>query len=196
MAQVRIILASGSTYRRQLLARLGLAFECLPADLDESRGHGEEIIDMAMRLALAKAHQVANQRPGSLVIGSDQAAELNGKVLGKPGDAAAAYGQLRLCSGHAVRFITAVCVVDARLPVSVAHTAHDVTEVQFRTLQDEEIRRYLQRDQPFDCAGSFKAEALGISLFERVRSDDPTALVGLPLIALCRLLRASGIDLP
>ena len=196
MATAQLVLASESAYRRQLLARLGLAFECMPANLDESRQAGESVDDMVVRLAQAKARRVADQRPGALVIGSDQAAECNGQLLGKPGDAAAAHRQLRLCSGQTVRFTTAVCVVDARVAKPVARTAQDVTEVHFRKLRDDEIQRYLRHDQPFNCAGSFKAEALGISLFERVRSDDPTALVGLPLIALCRLLRASGIDLP
>lgn len=196
MAAAQLILASASTYRHGLLARLGLAFECLAADVDESRRAGETVDAMAMRLALAKAHWVADQRPGALVVGSDQAAECNGQLLGKPGDSAAAHRQLRGCSGRNARFVTAVCVLDARGPEPVVHRALDVTEVLFRHLHDDEILRYLEHDEPFDCAGSFKAEALGISLFERVRSDDPTALVGLPLIALCRLLRDSGLALP
>lgn len=191
-----IILASSSAYRRQLLERLGLPFESVSADVDESRRVDEAATDMAPRLALAKAMQVAQAHPGALVIGSDQTAECNGQILGKPGDTATACRQLHLCSGRAVQFITAVCVVDARSSALQVHSATDVTCVHFRTLDDAAIRRYVAREQPFDCAGSFKAEALGITLFERVRSDDPTALVGLPLIALCRLLRTCGLTLP
>lgn len=196
MAAAPLILASASKYRREMLARLGLPFECVSADVDERRHADEGVTDMVTRLALAKAMRVAGQRPGALVIGSDQAAECNGQILGKPGDVVHAHRQLRQCSGRTVRFVTAVCVVDARPAEPLVYSTRDVTEVHFRTLQDDEIQRYLDVDQPFDCAGSFKAEGLGISLFERVRSDDPTALVGLPLIALCRLLRSCGIVLP
>lgn len=145
-----------------------------------------------LRLARAKAIAVAGRHPQACVIGSDQVAELDGQALGKPGDAARAMAQLQAMSGHAVRFHTAVCVIrDGN-----AWQAQDLTTVQFRQLSDPEIARYLAAEQPFDCAGSFKAEGLGISLFGAIASQDPTALVGLPLIATARLLREAGFAVP
>ncbi|HEY6940849.1 Maf family protein, partial [Dokdonella sp.] len=141
-------------------------------------------------------HAVATACAGAVVIGSDQVAELDGCALGKPGTAANACAQLRACSGRAVEFHTALCLVDARGAAPRAGAECDLTRVVFRTLDDAEIERYVEAERPFDCAGSFKAEGLGITLFERIECIDPTALVGLPLIALARLLRAAGIEIP
>lgn len=189
-----LVLGSTSPYRRELLARLRLPFSVDRPAVDESPLGGEAPAALAERLAEAKARDVASRHPGAWVIGSDQVAELDGRAIGKPGDAATAFAQLRAASGHAVRFHTAVALVrdgDFAAPVHL-----DRTEVRFRTLADDEIRRYLEAEQPFDCAGSFKCEGLGISLFDAIDNRDPTALVGLPLVALARLLRAAGYTLP
>lgn len=192
----RILLASTSRYRRELLGRLGFPFEAVAPEVDEERRHGETPRVLAARLAQAKAQAVARRHPGCLVIGSDQVAELDGRLLGKPGTLAAAEAQLAASSGRCVRFHTAVCLVDTRDATPSCAIAVDETQVEFRALESGEIRRYLTIEQPFDCAGSFKCEGLGISLFERIGSEDPTALIGLPLIALSRLLRAAGVSLP
>ncbi len=147
-----------------------------------------------LRLAVAKAAAVAGQRPGTLVIGSDQVAELQGIALDKPGSVERARAQLQACAGREVHFHTALCLFDARS--GARHTHLDLTRVRFRALDAAEIDRYIAREQPLDCAGSFKCEGLGISLFERIDSADPTALVGLPLIALARLLREAGLSVP
>jgi septum formation protein len=188
-----LLLASTSRYRRELLERLGLPFDCIAPDVDESQHGGETAESTACRLASAKARAVAARMPGALVIGADQTASLSGRVLGKPGSRERAREQLAACSGQLVLFHTAVCLLDA-----TGHEtgALDTTVVQFRTLTGEEIDRYLDVEQPFDCAGSFKAEALGIALFERIDSQDPTALIGLPLIRTAALLRAAGFKLP
>lgn len=191
--QVRIVLASTSRYRGQLLARVVPQFEQLASGVDETPRRGESAAPLAMRLAAAKARAGAAQRAGTVVIGSDQAAELDGEPLGKPGDPEGARRQLRRASGRCVVFHTAVCLVDGRVSPAPALAGNDTTRVQFRDLDDGEIRRYVAREQPLDCAGSFKAEALGIALFERIESNDPTALIGLPLIVLCGLLRRAGI---
>ena len=190
----RVVLASTSRYRAELLRRLVSDFDCVAPTVNETLRSGEAPIERAVRLAKAKAQAVANGRSDSVVIGSDQVAELEGQVLRKPGELAVARAQLRACSGREVRFHTAVCVIDTRS--GNEDCVQDLTHVQFRPLDDAEIERYLEREQPFDCAGSFKAEALGIALFERIESEDPTALIGLPLIALARLLRATGLNLP
>jgi septum formation protein len=148
---------------------------------------------LATRLAAAKAHEVAVRAPGAVIIGSDQVADLGGTVLGKPGTVENARAQLSACSGRDVVFHTAICVVDARADSAPTRSAIDTTKVRFRQLGAQEIARYIEREQPLDCAGSFKAESLGITLFERIESSDPTGLIGLPLIALCRLLREAGI---
>lgn len=194
--KVPILLASTSRYRRELLSRLGLEFHAVAPDVDEAPLPREAPADLAIRLATAKARAVAALQPGTLVIGSDQVADLDGKPLGKPGSAAAAKAQLAASSGRSVLFHTAVCVVDARTQPAQEYRASDLTHVVFRPLDTAEIARYVTVERPLDCAGSFKCEGLGISLFERIDSADPTALVGLPLIALARLLRAAGVTLP
>lgn len=188
----RLVLASTSRYRRELLGRLGLAFETAAPGVDETAQAGETPRELARRLAREKARAVASRFPGSAVIGSDQAADLDGATLGKPGSAERAFAQLRACSGREVAFHTAVCVAAPGREIEFA----DRTLVQFRVLSDAEIARYLERERPFDCAGSFKSEGLGAALFEAVRNEDPTALIGLPLIALARALRELGFALP
>lgn len=197
----RLILASTSVYRRELLSRLRLPFEVVRPDTDETALADEVPEALAMRLAAAKAGDVAARHPGVWVIGSDQVAELDGAclggILGKPGGRDAAILQLRAMSGRAVRFRTGLCVtrIDESGDSQVLN-ALDTTTVRFRTLNAHEIARYVDAEQPFDCAGSFKSEGLGISLFEAIKSDDPTALIGLPLIATARLLRQAGFLLP
>lgn len=189
-----LVLASTSRYRRELLERLGLHFEAARPDVDEAALPGETPRELAVRLARAKAQAVAGKRSdGAWALGSDQVADVEGVALGKPGGRAAAIEQLRAMSGRVVRFHTALCLAhaDGRLRPDC-----DLTEVHVRLLTDAEIERYVDAEQPFDCAGSFKSEGLGITLFERIDTHDPTALVGLPLIATCRLLRAAGFALP
>lgn len=193
---VDLVLASTSRYRRELLARLSPAFRAVAPQVDETPRPGEAPAALAVRLAEAKARAVAAQCPGALVIGSDQVADLEGRPLGKPGTAAAAKAQLAASSGRSVIFHTAICLVDARAEPFAASAEIDTTAVAFRRLESGEIERYVETERPLDCAGSFKAEGLGISLFERIDSRDPTALIGLPLIALARLLRAAGVALP
>jgi septum formation protein len=188
----RLILASGSRYRRSLLERLGLPFTCDSPDIDETRREGEEPAQLATRLASEKALAVAARHPGSVVIGSDQVATLDGRVLGKPGTAELAARQLTDCSGRAVEFLTGVCVIDGRVERPEPDLHMDITRVQFRALEQEEILRYVERDAPLDCAGGFKSEGLGIALFERIDSLDPTGLVGLPMIWLSRKLIQLG----
>ena len=188
----RLILASTSHYRRELLQRLQLAFEIEAPQVDETPGPGEAPAALAERLARHKAREVAARHPDAVVIGSDQVAALDGSPMGKPGNHELATLQLRAMSGRSVVFHTGVAVrCDAtgfeqcvRVPVTV----------RFRTLADAEIERYLRAEQPYDCAGSAKSEGLGIALLDAIESDDPTALIGLPLIATARLLRAAGID--
>ncbi|MEZ5463897.1 MAG: Maf family nucleotide pyrophosphatase [Lysobacteraceae bacterium] len=188
-----LILASTSRYRAELLARLRLPFETAAPDIDESRLDGESGAAMCARLAARKARAVATQFPGAVVIGSDQCAVRDDVVLGKPGDAEAACEQLLAASGRRVDFHTAVCVVDAS---DHEHEFADTTRVHFRLLDTNTVKRYVDAEQPFDCAGSFKVEGLGISLFEAVESRDPTALIGLPLIQLAACLRQLGYPLP
>lgn len=189
-----LVLASTSRYRRELLARYGLPFSTLDPGVDEAVHSGEAPAALAARLARAKAQAVAARRPGAVVIGSDQVADLEGVALGKPGNHVSAVAQLRRCSGRSVHFHTAVCVLDARSTQSIEFT--DLTRVEFRDLSDAEIERYLQREPAYDCAGSFKCEGLGAVLFRAIHTSDPTALVGLPLLALADALRASGYRLP
>lgn len=191
---VQLVLASTSPYRRALLERLSPNFVCDPPQVDETWQPLEAPALLVSRLAHAKAEAVAVRHPQSLVIGSDQVAAFNSTVLGKPGSHARAIAQLSTVSGRLVSFFTAVCVLDTR---NQQHHEHlDTTHVRFRLLSTAEIERYLQVEQPYDCAGSFKSEGLGISLFDAIESEDPTALIGMPLIGLCRLLRACGMDLP
>ncbi|NLG59308.1 MAG: septum formation inhibitor Maf [Gammaproteobacteria bacterium] len=188
-----LLLASTSPYRRDLLRRLRLPFDTAKPEVDETPLPEEEPADLAGRLALAKARAGAALAPGAWAIGSDQVAELDGAPLGKPGGRERALAQLAAMSGQAVRFHTAVALAG---PAGEALHAIDLTTVRFRDLDAAEIGRYVDAEQPFDCAGSFKAEALGIALFESIHSHDPTALVGLPLIATARLLRQAGFQVP
>ena len=188
----RLILGSTSRYRRELLERLRLPFTVESPGVDETPLAGEGPAAMALRLALAKAHAVARLHPDAVVIGSDQVADLDGEAVGKPGTHERAVEQLRSMSGRSVVFQTAVAVVCAAS--GFADSALAQVRVRFRTLSDTQIERYLRLEQPYDCAGSAKSEALGIALLESIESDDPTALIGLPLIRTCALLRAAGID--
>lgn len=189
-----IVLGSTSPYRRELLSRLRLPFETAAPEVDETPLLGEPPARLAQRLARAKAEAVAQRFPQAIVIGSDQVADLDGTAVGKPGTHEAAVAQLRAMRGRTVRFHTALAV----LCQSSGYAAHDlaVVEVRFRDLSDGEIERYLRVDRPYDCAGSAKSEGLGIALLEAIVSDDPTALIGLPLIRTARLLRAAGVTLP
>ncbi len=189
-----LVLASTSVYRRELLQRLRLPFQCARPETDESPLPGEEPRALALRLAHAKAHAVAAQYPDALIIGSDQVCHANGQVYGKPGHRERAIAQLSALSGQVAYFDTALCVLNAR--TGQADTLCVPTETRFRTLSLGEIERYLDADQAYDCAGSAKSESLGVALLEYMRSDDPTALIGLPLIALCGLLRQHGVSLP
>jgi MAF protein len=191
--QPHVILASTSAYRASLLRRLLDTFTQAAPGTDEAPLDGEQPAARAQRLAEAKARAVAASHPGAVVIGSDQVADLAGTVLDKPGTVDAAHRQLAASSGNDVVFHTAVCVIDAS---GLAHGHVDETRVTFRVLSDDDITRYVARERPLDCAGSFKCEGLGISLFERIANSDPTALIGLPLIATSRLLRSAGIALP
>ena len=192
--QRALVLGSTSPYRRELLQRLRLEFSVLSPDVDETPQPGEAPRQLALRLALAKARAVSAQQPHAVVIGSDQVADLAGQPLGKPGTHERAAAQLRQMSGHSVVFQTAVAVVCQATGFEQVDLA--AVNVRFRTLTDAEIERYLRAEQPYDCAGSAKSEGLGISLLDAIDSDDPTALIGLPLIRTCRMLRAAGLVLP
>lgn len=189
-----VVLASTSRYRRQLLERLCLPFTVHAPDIDETPRPGEDAISLAHRLSQAKAGAVAERYPGSIIIGSDQTAVRGAALLGKPGSVEAARAQLKAASGFHVTFHTGVHVID---PNQNRHEAHvDTTTVRFRSLAAEEIERYVAAEMPLDCAGAFKVEALGISLFERIETQDPTALTGLPLIWLAGALRRAGLQIP
>ena len=189
-----LILASTSPYRRALLERLRLPFTAVAPGDPETYVPGELPADRAARLALAKAQAVAERFPEALVIGSDQVAALGAEVLDKPGDAERCRAQLAAASGARVRFFTGCALLGAGGRVRQMHL--DTTTVAFRTLSPEQIARYVAAEQPFDCAGGFRAEGLGIALFERIESIDPTALIGLPLIWLAEALRAAGCPVP
>ena len=192
MARARqLVLASTSVYRRQLLQRLALPFECVAPDIDESPHAGERPQDTALRLSLAKAQAVAARFPEALIIGSDQVAVRDGELLGKPGSHARALAQLRMLSGRAADFHTAVSVLDARTGEARSHLVS--CRVVFRELDDRLIESYLRLEQPYDCAGSAKSEGLGIALIQRIETEDPTSLVGLPLIALTTMLEQAGL---
>ena len=192
MSARRLVLASTSRYRRELLARLRLPFDVVAPGVDETPLDGEAPAALALRLALAKADAVAAADADAVVIGSDQVADLDGVGLGKPGDHARATAQLRAMRGRTVVFQTAVAVVCGARAFRVAELVP--VSVRMRALADDEIDRYLRAEQPYDCAGSAKIETLGIALVDRCTSDDPTALIGLPLIRTCALLRAAGLD--
>ena len=188
-----LILGSTSTYRRELLSRLRIPFEVVAPEVDETPNPHEAPAQLACRLAMVKARAVAFRFPQSVVIGSDQVADLDGEAIGKPGAHEAAVAQLQRMRGKRVVFQTAVAVVCEETGFAQVELA--VVEVFFRTLADAEIEAYLRAEQPYDCAGSAKSEGLGIALLDSIESDDPTALVGLPLIRTCRLLRAAGLVL-
>jgi septum formation protein len=192
MPAPKLILASTSRYRRELLARLRLPFDVESPHVDESSQPGESPAAMSERLALAKARAVSARHPHAVVIGSDQVADLDGAPVGKPGSHERAVQQLRAMSGRSVVFHTAVAVTCAAS--GFAASVRVPVTVRFRVLGEAEIEHYLRTEQPYDCAGSAKCETLGIALLEAIESDDPTALVGLPLIRTSALLRAAGID--
>lgn len=191
MNPFKLVLASGSRYRAAQLSQLGLVFEAIRPDIDESPLPAETPVAAARRLSEAKARAVAAHRPNHWILGSDQTADHDGELLGKPGTAERAQAQLEQMSGNTVIFHSGLCLLS---PSGVADTMVVPTAVRFRPLSQAEIATYIRREQPLDCAGSFKVEGLGISLFDAVRSDDPSALIGLPLIALCQMLRAVGVN--
>ena len=188
-----LILGSTSRYRHELLSRLRLKFDVVAPDVDETPLAGESPLALASRLALAKAHAVAKLHPQAVVIGSDQVADLHGEPLGKPGNHDRAVQQLQRMRGQTVVFQTAVAVVCHATGFEQMEVAP--VRVRFRDLKDTEIESYLQAEQPYDCAGSAKSEGLGIALLDAIDNDDPTALIGLPLIRTCRMLREAGIAL-
>ncbi len=188
----RLVLASSSRYRGELLARLGLPFDTDVPGIDETPRAGEAPEALVARLAAAKARAVAGRHPGALVIGSDQVAVCGAEVLGKPGTEAAARDQLARLSGQSVTFLTGLCLLDTDR--NAEQTVVEPTRVEFRMLSAAEIAHYVASDRPLDCAGAFKSEGLGIALFEAIEGRDPNALIGLPLIALCRMLRQCGVD--
>ena len=188
----QLILASTSPFRRELLLRLGLPFDCVAPNVDETPLPGEPPHALVRRLAAAKARSVAAHYPKALIIGSDQVAVLDGQVIGKPGDHPRAVAQLRALSGRSIEFINGLCLLDAaanQMQLQVVPY-----RVVFRALSEERIERYLRREEPYNCAGSFRSEVLGITLCERLEGDDPNALIGLPLIQLTRMLEAAGVE--
>ena len=187
-----LILASTSRYRRELLERLRIPFRALAPETDETPLPGEAPAALAERLALAKARALATAHPDAVVIGADQVADVDGVAVGKPGNHARAVEQLRAMSGRTIVFQTALAVV--RMSIGFAEVRRVPVAVRFRALGDAEIEFYLRTEQPYDCAGSAKCETLGIALLDAIESDDPTALIGLPLIQTATLLRAAGLD--
>ena len=191
---MQLVLASSSPYRRELLQRLRLPFSVGIPNVDETPLAEESPRDTSLRLAIAKARALAPSHPNALIIGSDQVALLNGQQLGKPGTHARATAQLRAMRGQSLRFHTALCLLNSA--TGIEHHAVDITEVHMRDYSDAEIERYLQAEQPYDCAGSAKSEGYGITMIAALRGDDPNALVGLPLIRLVSMLHAEGVVLP
>ena len=187
-----LILASTSIYRRELLERLRIPFTVISPQVEETPLPGESTLDLALRLAKAKAAIVSQAHPEAWVIGSDQVADLCGAAIGKPGNFERAMAQLQLMRGATVTFHSALCLMRGDIETTLSIP----TEVTFRKLPDDVLEAYLLAEKPYDCAGSAKSEGLGISLLEKIRSDDPTALIGLPLIALCGLLREAGFTIP
>ena len=190
----KLILASSSPYRRQLLEKLQLEFSCCSTNIDESPNTNEHPQALAVRLSIAKALAARKQFPNHLIIGSDQVAAFDGILLGKPGSRDQAFDQLKAQSGKKVSFYSGICVCDSNS--GEFKTDIDICEVYFRTLSDAQITRYLEKEQPYDCAGSFKSESYGITLFSKIAGEDPNGLVGLPLIKLIRLLEAFGLAIP
>ena len=192
MSHAQIVLASTSPFRKELLSKLGLPFETANPATDESVITGETPEETALRLSEAKARAVASTFPDALIIGSDQVACLDGQIFGKPGTHDKAVKQLQAMRGRTINFFTGLCLFNAK--TGQAQVCGVPTLVTFRNLGDEEIENYLRKEQPYNCAGSAKSEGLGIAVIEKMQGDDPNALVGLPLIALCRLLRNEGIN--
>jgi septum formation protein len=190
----KLVLASTSPYRRQLLERFGIRFTVAAPEVDETPLPGETPIDLANRLARAKAEVIAHRHPASVIVGSDQVALFGREVIGKPGNPERCVEQLKMLSGQRLAFHTAVNVIQSDTGSNQSHL--DITTVHFRKLTNDEIERYVARERPVNCAGGFKAEALGITLFDRIESQDPTALIGLPLIWLSAALRRTGFTLP
>ena len=189
-----LLLASSSVYRRELLTRLRLPFSCSSPDIDESNRPGETAVELVKRLSLEKARALAHSHPNHLIIGSDQVAVLDGRIIGKPHTHDKAHQQLMSASGASVSFLTGLTLLNSQ----TGHYQVDCIPftVHMRPLKTEQIERYLLAEQPYDCAGSFKAEGLGVSLFQRTEGDDATSLVGLPLIRLVDMLLAEGVDIP
>ena len=188
-----IILASTSPFRRETLTKLGLEFTSCPPEVDEQAKPGEKPEELVLRLAIEKARAVAQQHSSGLVIGSDQLAVIDGEILGKPGDHANAVRQLQHASGKTVIFYTGLCLFNAETGKYQSEVVP--FKVIFRQLSDQQIENYLNAEQPYNCAGSFKSEGLGISLFERLEGEDPNTLIGLPLIRLVRMLEAEGVQI-
>lgn len=189
-----LLLASSSPARRELLQRLGLPFSCSSPDIDETPRPGETAFALVRRLSEAKARALSAQHPGSLIIGSDQALSLDGEILGKPSTHENAFAQLSRLSGRSATFLTGLCLLNTA--TGSCHLTSEPFTVQFRDLTPEAIERYLQADRPYGCAGSFKAESLGIALFTEFQGRDPNSLIGLPLMALVDFLQAEGIAIP
>ena len=189
-----LILASTSPYRRLLLEKLGVEFDCVSPEVDETRGPDEPPQALVARLGSEKSRAVARLYPRAVVVGCDQVAVFENRVIGKPGSMEKARAQLEQASGRTLEFMTAVCVT--RLGTDQSCTEVDICRVSFRPLTQQQIERYLEQERPLDCAGSFKSEGFGISLLERIEGDDPNALIGLPLIRLVRMLAAFGIEIP
>lgn len=192
--QPSLILASSSPYRRELLDRLEIPFTCESPDIDETVKINETAQDLVVRLATEKAAKIADNNPASIIIGSDQVATLHDEILAKPENHEQAVLQLRKMSDQSVVFSTGLCVMNSSL--NTVQSDRVTITVKFRKLGDDEIERYLRKEQPYHCAGSFKSEGLGITLLEYLRGDDPSALIGLPLIRLCQMLRAEGLVIP
>lgn len=190
---VNLVLASSSPFRRALLERLGLPFEAISPDVDEAPNPNEAPPALALRLALAKARAIAPLRPNALIIGSDQVAVYGGALVGKPRDHADAVRQLQTASGRKVMLYTALVLLNA----ASGRTQSEVIPfgIQFRSLSDTQIEKYLRREQPYDCTGSVKSEGLGVALLERLEGDDPNTLIGLPLIRLVRMLESEGVEI-
>jgi len=191
-AQAPLVLASSSHYRRQLLRKLQLKFQSAAPDIDESRKQDESAEALVTRLAQEKALALASRYPQQLIIGSDQVAVIDEQILTKPGDMSTAKQQLQLSSGNTVTFLTGLCLYNSK--TGQTQTSCERFSVKFLALSHEQIENYLLKEEPYDCAGSFKSEGLGVSLFESMHGDDPNTLIGLPLIALCEMLRNEGVD--
>lgn len=192
MTTPKILLASSSIYRRQLLQKLGVTFDWANPDIDESQQQEETPEQLVHRLAQAKAHSLAGNYPNHLIIGSDQVAIIDGRILGKPHTHANAVAQLKNFCQREVTFLTGLCLLNPT--TNHTQTSVESYKVRFRNLTDLQIENYLQREQPYDCAGSFKSEGLGICLFEKLEGNDPNILIGLPLIALTQMLAKEGVD--